>query len=256
MRVQDWRCYGVAIISAPPINSVALGAVTSFLLLGTVAICWRYRDNPVVVGAAAAVTALLKLFLWPLAVWLLATRRWRATVICAGVGLVLLLGGWAVIDFAGLRSYPTILHVLQQVEIPVSYSLVGLLGLSGGTATAVTVGLSLTAIVAIWSAARGSGGDRRAFAVAVVAALVTTPLLWMHYLLLLFVPIALYRPRLSGLWFLPMLLWLTPSSNSHGATWRIVLALAVLAVVAVRTLVVSPKPQLSRAGVAPRPAAN
>ena len=38
----------------------------------------------------------------------------------------------------------------------------------------------------------------------------------MHYLLLLFVPIALYRPRLSGLWFLPLLLWLTPSSNSHG----------------------------------------
>jgi hypothetical protein len=31
-----------------------------------------------------------------------------------------------------------------------------------------------------------------------VAALLTTPLLWMHYLLLLFVPIAFYRPRLSG----------------------------------------------------------
>jgi alpha-1,2-mannosyltransferase len=255
MRVEDWRCYGVAIISAPAINSVALGAVTSFLLLGA-AICWRHRDNPLVLGVAAAVTALLKLFLWPLGIWLLATRRWRAAAICAGVGLVLLLGGWAVIDFAGLRSYPTLLHDLQQVEVPVSYSPIALLGLSGKTATGVTVGLSLAAIAAIRSAARGSGGDRRAFAVAVVAALVTTPLLWMHYLLLLFVPIALYRPRLSGLWFLPWLLWLTPSSNSHGETWRVVLALAVLAVVAVRTLVVSPKPQLSGAGVAPRPAAS
>ena len=255
LRVQDWRCYSVALLSAPAINSIALGALTSFLLLGT-ALCWRYRDNPAVAGVATAVTALLKLFLWPLGVWLLVTRRWRAAIICACTGLILLVGGWAVIDFAGLRSYPTILHVLQQVEIPVSYSLVGLLGLSGGTATAVTVGLSLAAIVAIWSAARGAGGDRRAFAVAVIASLVATPLLWMHYLLLLFVPIAFYRPRLSGLWFLPWLLWLTPSSNSHGETWRILLALAVLAIVAVRTLFASEEPALSRAGVAPRPAAS
>ena len=91
---------------------------------------------------------------------------------------------------------------------------------------------------------------------AVVASLVATPLLWMHYLLLLFVPIALYRPRLSGLWFLPLLLWLTPSSTRTATTWRIVLALAVVAVVAVRTLFASERPALSRAGVAPRPAAS
>jgi hypothetical protein len=255
LRVQDWRCYAVALISAPAINSVALGALTSFLLLGA-ALCWRYRDNPAVAGVATAVTALLKLFLWPLAVWLVVTRRWRAAMVCAGAGLILLVGGWALIDFAGLRSYPTILHVLQQIEIPLSYSLVALFGLSGGAATAVTVVLSLAGIVAIWAAARGESGDRRAFAVAALVSLVATPLLWMHYLLLLFVPIAFYRPRLSGLWFLPLLLWLTPTSNSHGDTWRIVLALAIVAVVAVRTLLASEQPTLSRAAVAPRPAAS
>jgi alpha-1,2-mannosyltransferase len=255
LSVRDWRCYSVALISAPAINSVALGALTSFLLLGA-ALCWRYRDKPAVAGVATAVTALLKLFLWPLGVWLVVTRRWRAAIICAGTCLFLLVGGWAVIDFAGLRSYPTILHVLQQVEIPVSYSLVGLFGLSGGAATILTVVLSLAGVVGICWAARGKGGDRRAFAVAIVVSLVATPLLWLHYLLLLFVPIAFYRPRLSGLWFLPLLLWLTPSSNSHGETWRIVLALAVLGIVAVRTLFVSESPALNRAGVAPRPAAS
>ena len=256
LRVQDWRCYGIALISAPSINSVALGALTSFLLLGA-AICWRYRDNAAVAGVATALTALLKLFLWPLGVWLVVTRRWRAAIVCAVAGLVLLLGGWAIIGFAGLRSYPNILHVLQQVEIPVSYSLVGLFGLSGGAATALTAALSLIGIVAIWAAARGEGGDRRAFAVAIFVSLLATPLLWMHYLLLLFVPIAFYRPRLSGLWFLPLVLWLTPSSNSHGDTWRIVLALAVIAVVAARTLFASEaRPALSRADVAPRPAAS
>jgi len=209
-----------------------------------------------VVAVATAFTALLKLFLWPLGIWLLATRRWRAFVSCAALGLVLLLGGWAVIDFAGLRSYPTLLHDLQQVEVPVSYSAVALFGLSGSAATAVTVLLSLAGVAAIALAARGVGGDRRAFGVAVIVSLLATPLLWMHYLLLLFVPIALYRPRLSGLWFLPWLLWLTPSSNSHGETWRIVLTLVVLAVVAVRTVLASEAPALTRADVAPRPAAS
>jgi len=144
--------------------------------------------------------------------------------------------------------------VLQQVESPVSYSAIALLGLGNAAATAVTVVLSLTAVVAIWFSARGAGGDRRALAVAVVASLVATPLLWMHYLLLLYVPIGLYRPRLTGLWFVPLLLWLTPTTHSHGTTWRIALALAVVAVVGIRTAFDGRR--LSRAAAALRPAAT
>ena len=33
-----------------------------------------------------------------------------------------------------------------------------------------------------------------------------TPILWLHYLVLLVVPIALARPRLSALWFAPLAL--------------------------------------------------
>jgi hypothetical protein len=255
LRVEDWRCYGVATVSAPAINTLALGAVTSFLLLG-VALAWRYRDNVVVAAVATAFSAVLKLFLWPLGVWLLATRRWRAAIICAAVGALLLVGGWAMIGFAGLRDYPTVVRLLEQVEAPVSYSAIALLGLSGGAQTAVTVVLSLTAVAGIAVAARRPDGDRRALAVAVITSLVATPLIWLHYLLLLFLPIALYRPRLSGLWFLPLLLWVTPTTHSHGATWRIALALAVVGVVAVRTLGSSARPAVSRAGAVPRPAAS
>jgi hypothetical protein len=255
LRVEDWRCYGVAVMSAPAINTLALGALTSFLLLGA-ALAWRYRDNAVVAAVSTAFAAVLKLFLWPIGIWLLATRRWRAALICVGVGIALIVGGWAVIGFAGFHSYPTLVRLLEQVEGPVSYSVVALLGVSGGTATTVTVVLSILAVVAIVLAARAAGGDRRAFAVAVVAALLTTPLVWMHYLLLLYVPIALYRPRLSGIWFLPLLLWATPTTHSHGTTWRIVLALAIVAVVALRTVVPSFRPALSRRGAVPRPAAS
>ena len=250
--VKDWRCYGVAIVSAPAINSVGLGALTPFLFLGA-ALAWRYRGNAAVAAVATAATAVLKLFLWPLAVWLLATRRWRAAVLCAGVGAVLLFGGWAVIDFAGLRSYPTLIHVLEQVEAPVSYSAVALFGLSGTAATAVTIALSLMGVVAIFVAARSADGDRRAFAVAVLASLVATPLLWLHYLLLLYGPIALYRPRLSGLWFLPLLLWATPTAHSQGTTWQIAFALVILAAVAIRTAFDGAR--LTR-GAVPRPAAS
>jgi Glycosyltransferase family 87 len=255
LRVEDWRCYGVAVVSAPAINTLALGALTSFLLLG-VALAWRYRDNAVVAGFATAFTAVLKLFLWPIGVWLLATRRWRAATICAAIGMLLVFGGWAVIGFAGFSSYPTVVHLLEQVEAPLSYSMIALLGLSGTAQTAVTVLLSLLAVVGIVFAARGADGDRRAFAVAVVASLVTTPLVWLHYLLLLFVPIALYRPRLSGIWFLPLVLWATPATHSHGTTWRIALALVVVALVAVRTVGSSLRPALSRGGGVPRPAAS
>jgi alpha-1,2-mannosyltransferase len=255
LEVRDWRCYGVAVVSAPAINTLALGALTSLLLLGT-ALVWRHRNRAAVAAVAAAFTAVVKLFLWPLAVWLVATRRWRAAAVCAGVAVLLLLVGWAVIDFAGMRSYPTVVHLLEKVEAPASYSVIALFGLGGGAATAVTVVLSLAAVVAIWFAARGSEGERRALAVAVVASLVVTPLVWMHYLLLLYVPIALYRPRLSGLWFVPLALWLTPTTHSHGTPWRIALALAVVAIVAVKTGGAPGKPTLSRAGVAPRPAAS
>ena len=251
LRVEDWRCYSLALVSAPAFNSLGVGALTSFLLLGT-AVAWRFRDNAAVAGLATALTAVLKLFLWPIAVWLVATRRWRAAVVCAGVSVVLLLGGWAVIGFAGLHNYPKLVHVLEQVEGPVSYSAVALLGLKGGAETAATVVLSLGGIGAIWLAARGPGGDRRALAAAVAVSLVATPLLWLHYLLFVFVPIALYRPRLSGLWFVPLILWATPTTHSHGITWRIAVALGVVAVVAMRTVFAGAR--VSSAGAIPRPA--
>jgi hypothetical protein len=148
------------------------------------------------------------------------------------------------------------LHVLQGVEAPVSYSTIALLGLSGRAATLVTIVLSIGTVAAVVLAARSRDGDRRALAVAVVASLFATPLLWLHYLVLVYVPLALYRPRLSGVWFVPLLFWLTPTTHSQGATWRIALDLAVTAIVAARTLGGSAETAFTRPGVSPRPAVS
>jgi Glycosyltransferase family 87 len=232
--VRDWRCYGIAAVSSPAVNSLALGAVTSFMLVG-VAAAWRYRDRPVPSGLLVAVTAVGKLFLWPLALWLLATRRLRAAAVAVAAGAVLLAAGWAAIGFAGMRSYPHLLRVLSRIEEGTSYSPVALFRLSGSAAGMLTVALAALLVLAVVLAARGADGDRRALALAVIGSLLVTPIVWLHYFLLLLVPIALYRPRLSGLWFLPVLLWATPATHSHGVTWHIAVALAATALVAVRT---------------------
>jgi hypothetical protein len=86
-------------------------------------------------------------------------------------------------------------------------------------------------VAAVVVAGRTADGDRRAFAVAVLGTLAVTPVVWMHYYALLFVPIALYRPRLSPLWAVPLALWLAPSTYSEGVTWRILLGLATVAIV-------------------------
>ena len=62
-----------------------------------------------------------------------------------------------------------------------------------------------------WRAAMSSGADpterdRRSLSLAVAAALVLTPILWLHYLVLLLVPLGLARPRLSPLWAVPLVL--------------------------------------------------
>jgi hypothetical protein len=177
---------------------------------------------------------------------------------CAGV--LVLIGGWAAIGFAGLRSYPHLLHVLSQVEAGTSYSPIALLGLSGRSATLLSVALVVLVVVAVVLAARGPDGDRRSFAVAVIGALAATPLLWLHYFALLLIPIALYRPRLSALWFAPVVLWLTPTTHSHGSLWRIAFALVVAALVVARTAFELPRPRLlgraTRVGTAAAPTAR
>jgi hypothetical protein len=242
--VRDWRCYGIAFLTAPVLNTVTLGALSSALLLG-VAAAWRYRDRRYVVAILAAATAVAKVFAWPLVVWLVATRRIRAAVTTWLIAIALLLIGWAVIGFAGLSGYPHLMRSLSKVEAVESYSFVGLLRLHGGAAAVLTAVLCLVVVLAVLVAARSANGDSRSLSVAVAGALLATPVLWLHYLVLLFVPIALARPRLSALWFAPLVFWITPLAHSDGSVWRTCFALAVAAVIVGWSLV----PRSSVAGL-------
>jgi alpha-1,2-mannosyltransferase len=233
--VRDRRCFGAAIIGIPVFGAFGVGSIGPFLLL-MVALGWRYRDRTVA-GVPLAIAAAAKLFLWPLLIWLAVTRRYRALA-AAGAALGAIAVVWLVLDPGGMRHYPETLRVLNDVQRWKSYSLQSLLIFLGAPAAASELAVVATALLGVLSIgllARFQS-ERVAFGGAVVVALLATPILWLHYLVLLIVPIALFRPRLAPLWFLPVVLWVTPHPEAAGVPWRIGIVLTAALVTAVAGL--------------------
>jgi hypothetical protein len=209
--VRDWRCYPVALLYPANVEAVELGAIGPVLLL-LVAVLWRYRDRGALAASATGGSVVLKLFLWPLLVWLAITGRLRAAVGAIAVAVGLALVSWAAIGFAGIGDYQRLLRELVDLEGANSYSAYGVLatiGLPDGVARALVVVLALAVLALAWRAAQAPGEsaeerDRRSLTLTLAAAIVATPILWLHYLGLLLVPIALARPRLSFLWLVPL----------------------------------------------------
>ena len=166
--------------------------------------------------------------------WLLVTRRFRAFAASLAT-LAATLALWASIDAGGLRRYPDTVSLLNEVQRWKSYSVQSLfISLHvPASASELVAGAVAVAVVAALVLLRRRR-DEVTFAAAVVAALIATPILWNHYLVLLLVPIALARPRLSPLWLLPLVLWVTPHPESLGVVWRIALVIAVICVVGVQ----------------------
>jgi glycosyl transferase family 87 len=210
--VRDWRVYGLALLLPATRDAVGGGSIGPFLVLAT-AVAWRYRDRKAPMAATAiGLAAALKLFVWPLIAWFAATRRWRAALVAIAVGGGAMLASWAVIGFRGLGEYPAVLRRLTDLEAKESYSVLAV-GQALGLSTPLSVVLSLTLgaiFLAVMVRAAGdvrrtaSERDRVSLTAAIAASLAITPILWNHYLVLLVVPLALARPRLSPLWLVPL----------------------------------------------------
>jgi alpha-1,2-mannosyltransferase len=208
--VRDWRCYCLVPLYPVTRSAVGLGTVDALLLLATAA-AWRWRDDLLRPAAGVGAAIAVKLFLWPLAVWLAVTGRTRAAVAAAAFAVALVLVPWAAIGFAGLGDYPSLLDRLRDAEATSSYSVVALgvrahLPESAATAAALLIAAALL-VAAVRVARDARRGDRErdvaSLTLVLAAALAASPIVWMHYFLLLLVPVALTRPRLSLLWLVP-----------------------------------------------------
>ncbi|HXG75241.1 MAG TPA: glycosyltransferase 87 family protein [Gaiellaceae bacterium] len=212
--VRDWRCHGLAFLWPPVLAAVQSGNLTLLLGLGA-ALVWRLRERaPASAGVLACMVA-AKPLLWPLAVWHAAAGRARTALLATAATLALLGLSWAAIGFDGLGGYGDLLRRLEN-EVGEDAYTVRVLALDAGIPDAaaraawLAVGGSLLAAVV---ALGRRGRERPAFALAVVAAVALSPLVWLHYFALLLVVVALLQPRLGPAWFVPLALVVTPGSG-------------------------------------------
>jgi Glycosyltransferase family 87 len=238
--VRDWRCYGLVLLWPPVISAIQTGNVTLWFALAS-AIAWRYRERVVPASAAIGITLATKFFLWPLVVWIAATRRLASAVAATAIGAGFLLLSWATIGFDGLLDYPDLLRRLEDTVGADSYTayIVGLdIGLPSAVARGVWLALGLALLAAVVALGR-RGEERAAFILAIVSALALTPIVWLHYFALLVVVVAVAQPRLGPVWFVPLAMVVTPGSGQPtpfetAATLTIALVTVVLALRATR----------------------
>ena len=212
--VRDVRCYAALLLWAPAFNALEMANASAVVALGA-ALCWRFRATVWPLAAVLGFTVTAKLYVWPLVVWA-GARRLVVAALTLGVGLVLTTAAWATVGFGGLRSYPSLVQRLSDTHAETSYSLVGVasaLGLEPALGRALMLAVGGGLLLACVSLGR-AGDERRSFTCAIAAAVVLTPVLWQHHLVVLAVPLALARPRFSAVWLLPVLLWLSPRAEN------------------------------------------
>ena len=196
--VRDWRIYGVVALWPEFVGEMRVSHLTPVIAV-LLAAAWRWRDARGAPGVLIGLAVAVKFFVWPVGVWLAATRRFREAVLAAAVaGASLLL----VLPFTSLQNYAHALTRLSRVFDQDSYNVYGLLVQAGASDTVgrvATLVVGVVLLAAVWR--------YQSFALAIGAALVISPIVWLDYYTLAALPLALARPRLSAIWFVPLATW-------------------------------------------------
>jgi hypothetical protein len=207
--VRDWRLYGGVFLLPSVIDAVGLGQVEVLLVLA-LALVWRYRDRWLIAAAALGAALAVKPLMVPVLVWLLITRRIKASLASVVIALGLAIGSWAIIGFEGMRSYPALLQAWNRLYGGCGVSMSALVLKAGGpgvVASVLPLAVAAALLVCAWRLSGGPQGERRSFAAAMCASVVAAPIVWSHYLVFLIVPLALAAPRLDWRWLLPAVPW-------------------------------------------------
>jgi alpha-1,2-mannosyltransferase len=244
--VRDLRCLGLLFLWPPVVQGLQTSNVAIPLVFAG-ALAWRFRDRAIPAGLAVGTAFAVKFALGPIVVWFAATRRVRAAVWSLCAAAFLLLGSWAVIGLDGLTSYPHLLRRLDALMDGRAYSLYAVLldvGASSAVARLVWLGAG-TALLA-WAVVVGRRGDeRRSYVLAVAATLALSPIVWLESFVALVIVVALARPRLALVWFVPLAMWVTagdahdPSPVARAATLGLAALTVALALLPERGAVVS-----------------
>lgn len=229
--VRDWRVVGAVLISPWFVSAWQTANITMLLLLGVAAV-WRVRDRPLATGILTALVVTLKPIMWPLGLWLLATRRYRACGWGVAAGLLVNAVTWAVV---GVSRFPQYLHLGNAVTAALyrtGYGLPSVVAhLGGGWSAGLLVEILVSGLVLVACLRTGRrAADRDSLIACVLLSLVASPLVWTHYFALLLIAIALRHPRLHWTWLAGLLLWGCGVRTTVGwqiaLTWVVVLAIS------------------------------
>lgn len=232
--VRDWRCYPLAILW-PPVNAaVQTGNITIPLAIAAV-LLWRFRARPLAAGLSLGSSVAAKFVLWPLWLWLVAVRRYAAASWSVASAVAITLVTWALVDFGALFEYPDRLRRVNEDTAGTGYTLETLardLGAGSVSARVLMATVAVALLVSVVVVGR-RGAELRSFVLAIAAALACSPILWLHYFALLLVPVALVRPRLGLIWFVPLGMWGFGAGTGNGTTAEaLVVVVVVVAVIA------------------------
>ncbi len=223
LRVRDWRIYAVVLLWLPVFVAWQTANETIFLVFG-IACLWRYRDRPWVAALITVVEISLKPLMWPLAVWLLATRRWRASLYAAVLGLAINAAAWSVVGFGEIHAYLHASELDTRVAWHLGFGVAAFLahvGLAHSVGAGATVVIALILVAAIAYAGLVKRDELQAMTLTIALILAASPMLWNHYFTLLIIPLALIRPRFNWLWLLPVLMWINPpNGQAHVQLWQ------------------------------------
>jgi alpha-1,2-mannosyltransferase len=237
LNVRDWRVYGIVFYWLPIYGGWQSGNVTLPLML-LIALAWRYRDRPVVTGLITGAAISLKPFVWPLGLWLLATRRWKAAACALAWGVLFNVLAWGLVGFNEIHTYLRLSGQVTDALYRGGYSMLAVahhLGLGRGAGHVLLLLVSAAVGAAVVYKGFIKRDERAALTFAVALMLVASPLVWSHYFSLLLIPVALYRPRLGWIWALPILMWpLPPSTKVVG--WQDALGWGIAVACLVRAL--------------------
>jgi hypothetical protein len=222
-------------MSSPVVYAVETANLTLLLALG-IALAWRHRDRPLVTGILVALVISLKPFVWPVGLWLLATRRWRAAGWAVVAGLAANAGAWAILGFGALHQY---LHLASQVTTALDARGYGVIAMAGYVGIGQSAGLALEAALSLALAAACVRSGRRgreleALTFATLLMLSASPLVWTHYTAMLLVPLAIARPRLSIGWIATLAMWPCPALHVTG--WQAAIVWLIVGVIAIDAL--------------------
>ena len=245
LRVHDFRIYGVVLLWPAVISAWQTGNLTLILGLG-IAAMWRYRDRALVAGALVGLAVTLKLFVWPIGLWLLATRRYAAFGWAVVSGIVFNIVGWTVIGFDQIAPYERLVRTDTRIWELRSYNLITLGQINGmGRTAAYVLQFFVAAIIAtacVVIARRGN--DQSALVISIGLCFAAAPIIHLHYFALLVVPLAVARPRLSPIWLLPTLM-IQPVVAP--GTWQLLLGATIVATVVTLLLIRPAQSPMARA---------